>query len=263
MLKMTNAADIDLAFLRSCLEEAGKIALGQRGQMTSMVKADHTPVTEVDHQVEKYLIECITMRYPNHTILSEESGLHASKESDTWVIDPIDGTRSFASGLPIWGVSIGVLRQNEPVAGGFYMPVTNEMYWGTPQQAYYNNQPLAPVTTVDLDSALVFLAIPSSSHRHFTISYPRARSLGSTAAHLAYLATGAAVGVLTKSIYLWDIAGLLPILMATGMTMITLGGRPFHPVEMANGEKAPEPLLFTHPSVADKLREMIQRKERG
>jgi myo-inositol-1(or 4)-monophosphatase len=253
---------IDLSFLRSCLMGAGKMALGQRGQMVSMVKADHTPVTEVDHQVEKYLIEQINQRYPDHTILSEESGLHANKETCKWVIDPIDGTRSFATGLPIWGVSIGVLQGNEPVAGGFYMPVTNEMYWGTRQQAFYNDQPLAPVQAVDLNSPLVFLAIPSSAHLHFTIRYPRVRALGSTAAHLAYTITGAAVGALTRSIYLWDIAGMLPLLAATGIAVITLSGKPYDILSMMNGEKAPEPLLAAHPGVAERLRTTIQTKER-
>jgi myo-inositol-1(or 4)-monophosphatase len=251
---------IDLAFLRSLLVEAGRIALGQRGQMTSMVKADQTPVTEVDRQVEDFLIRRINLRYPDHRILSEESGLHPGNETTTWAIDPIDGTRSFATGLPIWGVSIGILRHDEPVAGGLYMPVTNEMYWGTRQQAYYNYQPLAKIETVDLDSPLVFLAVPSSFHLHFNIRYPRVRALGSTAAHMAYVMTGAAVGSLTRAVYLWDIAGMLPLLTAIGIEMTTLNGEPFQPGEMMDGKKAPEPLLAAHPSVAENLRANIQMK---
>ena len=164
--------EIDLNFMRALLREAGEISLGQRGQMTASVKADHSPVTEVDHQVEDFLIERISSRYPAHQILSEESGLHHARATYVWVIDPIDGTRAFASGLPIWGTSIGILREGIPVAGGLYLPVSNEIYWGTRQAAYYNDQRLAPVKTVDLDSSLVFLGVPSNFHLHFKIAVP-------------------------------------------------------------------------------------------
>ena len=140
------------------------------------------------------------------------------------------------------------------------MPVTNEMYWGTRQQAFYNDQPIAPIKEIDLDSPLVFLAVPSSAHLHFTICYPRVRALGSTAAHLAYTMTGAAVGALTRSIYLWDIAGVLPLLAATGIEITTLSGNSYQPATMGNGEKAPEPLLAAHPSVAKTIRAAIQTK---
>src|SRR5512138_127164 len=126
--------DIDLGFLRACLKEAGQIALARRGLVSASIKADRSPVTEADHQVEDFLIARIGERYPEHQVLSEESGLHPSAARITWVIDPIDGTRSFASGLPIWGVSIGILAAGKPLAGGLYLPVTNEMYWGTVTQ---------------------------------------------------------------------------------------------------------------------------------
>ncbi len=253
-------ADIDLDFLKACLVEAGQIALHQRGQMTAAVKADDTPVTEVDRQVESFLIGQILDRYPSHQILSEESGLHPSEETVTWVIDPIDGTRSFASGLPIWGVSIGVMRLGEPVAGGLYLPVSGEMYWGTRQKAFYNEETIPPVRMVDLDSPLVFLAVPSNFHLYFEIRYPRIRSLGSTAAHLAYIMTRAAVGALTYSISLWDMAGILPLMAATGIEMTKLDGRPFHPIDLLDGKKARDPLLAAHPSVIPALRESITMK---
>jgi myo-inositol-1(or 4)-monophosphatase len=260
MPEATITADIDPVFLRSCLVDAGKMALGQRGQMSAAVKADHSPVTEVDRQVENFLIERINARYPEHTILSEESGLHPSEETFTWVIDPIDGTRSFASGLPVWGVSIGILKGNEPIVGGFYLPVTREMYWGTPRQAFYNDQPMKKIQTVDLYSPLVFLGVPSSFHRHFDVNYPVIRSLGSTAAQMIYVATGAAVGALTYAVSLWDLAGVLPVLTAAGIQLTDLSGRSFRPIELIDGEKAPKPLLAAHPSVAEYLRANIRMK---
>ena len=226
--------EIDLEFLRSCLKAAGELALGQFGKVRAEIKADLTPVTAADHQVEDYLIAKISARYPSHLILSEESGLQARAGAPfdaaapfAWVIDPIDGTRSFASGLPIWGVSIGILRAGEAYAGGLYLPMTRELYWGTRQQAFYNDEPLPRLASVDADNPLTFLAVPSDVQLKYKISYPRTRSMGSTAAHLAYAARGAAAGVLTHRVGRWDIAGLLPALAATGISIETLSGRPF------------------------------------
>lgn len=253
------AYDFDADFLRTCLREAGQIAMGQRGQMVAAVKADRSPVTAADHQVEAFLIERITRRYPLHAVLSEESGLHGSAGADIhWVIDPIDGTRSFASGLPIWGVSIGVLQAGVPRAGGLFLPVTGEMYWGTFERAYYNDRPLPPLAPLDLESPLAFLAVPSNFHRHFQVSYPRARSMGSTAAHLAYVATGAAAGALLRGISLWDMAGLLPVLAAVGVVVTNLAGQPFSPADLLAGQAIREPLLAAHPQVIETLRGQIQ-----
>lgn len=251
--------EIDLEFLRACLKDAGALALGQRGLMKAEIKPDHSPVTATDRQVEDFLIAQISARYPAHAILSEESGQRGPTASSfVWVIDPIDGTRSFAGGLPIWGVSIGILREGEPYAGGFYLPVTQELYWGTSRQAFYNDLPLPRLASIDPDNIMAFLAVQSDAHLHFRITYPRIRSMGSTAAHLAYAVTGVAVGVLVHHIGLWDIAGLLPSLTATGIVVETLSGRPFSPREMLDGRIGAEPLLAAHPSLISSLREAIQ-----
>ncbi len=255
--------DIDIDFLKTCLREAGQIALRQRGQMVAEIKPDKTPVTNVDRQVEEYLIWQISARYPGHAILSEEGGAsvaiqQAQNDSEfSWVIDPIDGTRAFASGLPVWGVSIGILRRNKPFVGGLYLPVTKELYWGNGREAYYNDRPIQPITSVDLESALVFLAVPSSFHLKYKISYPRIRSLGSTAAHLAYVATGAAVGAFTQRVSLWDLAGLLPVLAAVGVEITYLSGEPFIPADALDGGLVREPLLAAHPAVLETLRSKI------
>lgn len=255
--------EIDYDFLKTCLRDAGQIALRRRGERIAELKADQTPVTEVDRQVEEFLIWQISARYPGHAILSEESGAsvaiqQAQNDSPfSWVIDPIDGTRAFASGLPVWGVSIGILRDGRPFAGGLYLPVTREMYWGNGREAFYNDRPIRLPLPVDLDSPLVFLGVPSNFHLHFTVDYPRIRSLGSTAAHLAYVATGAAVGALTRRVSLWDLAGMLPVLAGLGIEISYLSGKPFQPAALLDGSPIGEPLLAAHPSVIQKLRGKI------
>jgi myo-inositol-1(or 4)-monophosphatase len=250
-------ADIDLKFLQDCLKQGGALALAQWGRVTASLKADQTPVTLVDRQVEDFLMERIGARYPTHTLLSEEGGAFSGAEDLAWVIDPIDGTRAYASGLPIWGISIGVLRGKEPHAGGFYLPVTGEMYWGTCREAYYNDQKLKPAAAPDPDSPLVFLTVPSDFHVHFEVSYPRIRSMGSTAAHLAYAATGAAIGAFVTPFSLWDLAGVLPLLAALGISVSYLSGEPFLPGDLLDGRKSAAPILAAHPQVAPLLRSSI------
>jgi myo-inositol-1(or 4)-monophosphatase len=260
MVAMTEPI-VDLAFLRACLVEAGQLALRGRAGVTAEVKADRSPVTALDRAVERFLIDRIANRYPGHQVLSEESGLHPSANETTWVIDPIDGTRAYASGLPIWGVSIGIFHAGAPAAGGLYLPVTGEMYWGTPQAAWVNDQPLPPTPPPDLDSPLTFLAVPSNFHLHFDISFPRARSMGSTAAHLAYTASGAATGTLLNGVSLWDMAGLLPVLAAAGIQLTALDGSPFLPAHLLDGRALEQPVLAAHPGISEALRGCIKPRQ--
>jgi myo-inositol-1(or 4)-monophosphatase len=261
---MTNA-EIDLTFLCSLLREAGALALAQRGQMIAEVKADHSPVTAVDRQMEAFLIERITKCYPDHLILSEESGLQAHSGAQSkfaWALDPIDGTRAFATGLPIWGISAGVLRDGQPYAGGFFLPVTNELYWGTTEEAWCNDHRLPRLGPTDPDSPLTFLGVASNFHRHFDITAPRIRSLGSTAAHLAYVATGASVGMLVRTTNLWDIAGILPLAQAVGVELTYLSGNPFNAGDLLDGHPIREALLAGAPSAMPYLRKWVKPKER-
>ena len=247
----------DRAFLLDLLKEAGEVALAQRGQQKAVLKADLTPVTEADRQVEDLLIRRISSRYPSHVILSEESGLHPAGADFTWVLDPIDGTRAFASGLPVWGVSVGVFQHGKPVLGGFYLPVTRELYWGDGEQAFWNDRPLSQKSPADFEDPLFFLAVPSEFHLHFTTSYPRVRSMGSTAAHLAYAAEGAAVGVLMFTSKLWDLAGMLPVLSAAGVELAYLDGSAFQPDVLMQGQPIRGALLAARPEMMDPLRQRI------
>jgi myo-inositol-1(or 4)-monophosphatase len=260
--------DIDLEFIRDCLREAGALALAQfkraDGPMNAELKADRSPVTAVDRQVEALLIERIQARYPEHLILSEESGLHSALKDSAkdagfaWALDPIDGTRAFASGLPVWGISAGVLRDGKPYAGGFFLPVTGELYAGTTGAAWYNQRPMQKPEAFDPNNPLIFLGVPSEFHHYFIISAPRIRSMGSTAAHLAYVATGAAAGMLTRTTSLWDIAGVLPLAQAMGVELAYLSGRKFDPAELLEGGSIREPLLAGMPAAFETLRRWVQ-----
>jgi len=89
---------------------------------------DFDPVTIADRAAEKVMREMIKKRYPSHGILGEEYGHSTGEDNLTWVLDPIDGTRAFISGLPTWGTLIALFNGNKPVVGIMDQPFTGERY---------------------------------------------------------------------------------------------------------------------------------------
>ncbi|NLG49571.1 MAG: inositol monophosphatase, partial [Chloroflexi bacterium] len=234
---------VSLESVREWVAEAGRMALERREAVHALLKADGTPVTPVDKAVEAYLVERITQCCPDHTIIAEEERAHRGSSSYAWVIDPLDGTRAYAGGLPMWGISVGLLWGSEPVAGVFSMPALGEMYWADAQGAWRNGQALGQARSVTLADPLAYLLVPSNVHLAYEISFPRVRSLGSTAAHLLYVACTTAIGALTRRVYLWDVAGVLPILNHCGVTVAHLSGAPLNLAALLDAPRLPEPLL--------------------
>ncbi len=93
-------------------------------------KADESPVTIADRETEAALRQAIAARFPDHGIFGEEFGSEGLEREFVWVIDPIDGTKSFISGSPLFGMLVAVLKQGRPVAGIIRMPALNECYGG-------------------------------------------------------------------------------------------------------------------------------------
>jgi fructose-1,6-bisphosphatase/inositol monophosphatase family enzyme len=246
--------------VRQLVRQAGKLAISARKSMTQSLE-NSTFVTSADQEVEHFLVTEIKKHYPDHSILSEGLGLQGSNEQHVWVIDPIDGTRAFASGLHTWGISVGYFLNRQIKFGIFYMPDVKEMYVGVNERAYLNGKKL-PNVLKSLDKNLsTFLAIPSKILSTYDISYPRIRSFGSMAVHLAYVARGIAIGALTRNFWLWDIAGILPILYATGISIEYLDGTMFNADQLLDGSSAPSPCIACHPSMMDKLRKSIRVRE--
>lgn len=96
-------------------------------------KADESPVTVADRETEAALRSAIAARFPDHGILGEEYGGEGLEQEFLWVVDPIDGTKSFISGSPLFGLLVAVLRAGRPVAGVVRMPALAECYAGSPE----------------------------------------------------------------------------------------------------------------------------------
>lgn len=120
-------------FLKFALDLAragGKITLKYfKKNLEIEYKSDTSPVTVADRETEARLFEMIRRRYPSHGILGEEQGGFGDDRDFCWVVDPIDGTKSFVAGVPLYTILIALLFQGEPILGVIHQPVMNETVW--------------------------------------------------------------------------------------------------------------------------------------
>lgn len=126
-------SEAELQALMSCAHDLADLARGLSLQwfgqpLTVDIKADDSPVTLADRGVEAALREHLAGRHPRHGILGEEHGRERLDAEYVWVIDPIDGTRSFISGLPLWGTLLALLHHGRPVLGLVDVPALGERW---------------------------------------------------------------------------------------------------------------------------------------
>ena len=99
------------------------------GDVLNKLEGGFDPVTEADREAEKAIRALIRAEYPGHGILGEEFGSENASSEHVWVIDPIDGTRSFISGIPLWGTLVGLTVEGDAVAGMMAQPFTGELFY--------------------------------------------------------------------------------------------------------------------------------------
>jgi myo-inositol-1(or 4)-monophosphatase len=247
----------DIQQVNAWLVEVGQEALAAWSSATYDMKVDRTPVSNIDYLVESFMTRRLAKRFPGQRIVTEETGMLGGASSHLWALDPIDGTKIFLAGLPTWGISLGLLVDGQPTVGFFHMPATGDLYWGWAGDAFYNGKRLEKVQGQAYHDPLQFLAVPSNAHLHYRIDYPRLRSFGSTAAHLAWLARGVSIGVLTRRVNLWDLAGVLPVLAQAGIQVEYLSGSPLDFSALLEGQITPEPVLAASPQWIGELRRAI------
>ncbi|MBK7630364.1 MAG: inositol monophosphatase [Ignavibacteriales bacterium] len=186
-------------------------------------------VTEIDKKSEIAIMDFISRKYPTHNILTEESGEHKKYSDYLWVIDPIDGTTNFAHGLPIFSVSIGVMKKNEIIAGVVYDVMQNIFYSAEKGSGTFANDKKIKVS----DNYNIGLGVlvtgfpydvadnPDKAFERFESLTKQARAvrrLGSAAIDFCYVARGVFDGFWEVSLQPWDIcAGKLLVEEAGGL----------------------------------------------
>src|SRR5205085_171867 len=112
-------------------------------------KADMSPVTVADRKAEERIVAIIRKHFPNHAILGEEFGEIAGSDPVRWIIDPIDGTKSFICGVPLYGMNIGVEIEGEVQVGVVYFPALDEMHYAARGLGSYWNGRRSRVSQVE------------------------------------------------------------------------------------------------------------------
>lgn len=208
--------------LRSILQAAGNVALARLGRARILArKADNSVVTDADVAAERELIAGIQRGWPGEHILSEEMGAVAGDTTHRWYVDPIDGTSAFEEGLAHWGPTVGRVSNAGVDLGGFWMPRLGEHYHfqAVPDveagRTWFNGM-LLPTLVRERCQRVVYL--PSRFHQHFTLDFRgKGRCLGGTAAHLALVARGAALGAIVAPGWsAWDVAAGLAMIRSVG-----------------------------------------------
>jgi histidinol-phosphatase len=196
-------------------------------------KRDHSPVTAADRGSEQLLRRLIECRFPDHAIVGEEFGETDRDSQYRWIIDPIDGTRSFIQGVPLYGVLIGLEIAGDPVVGVVHFPALHEVVAAARGEGCRWNGRLARVSSVgSLDESLLVHTDAAEFARQghadtwqrLQIATHTQRSWGDCYGH-CLVATGRAEIMLDPVLSAWDAAPLLPILQEAGGTFTDWSGK--------------------------------------
>jgi histidinol phosphatase-like enzyme (inositol monophosphatase family) len=193
------------------------------------------PVTSADRAIERVLRANIVERYPRHGIVAEEEGERAASSDYTWFIDPIDGTKSFMSGSPLWGTLVGLTHRDVPLFGLLCQPVLEEIFFGGPSGAWLikpeRRDRLKTRACKELKNAVLVSTHPDmfadDERRAFQAIAARCllHRFGGDCYNYAMLAAGFVDLVVESQLKPFDIVPLIPILERAGAVVTDWQGR--------------------------------------
>ncbi|MDD5586322.1 MAG: histidinol phosphate phosphatase [Alphaproteobacteria bacterium] len=231
-------------FARQLAEASGEIIRPAfRASFAMEGKADHSPVTEIDRKAEEALRRILADRYPDHGIWGEEYGKSNIDAEYVWVLDPIDGTRAFIVGKPVFGTLIALLHKGVPILGVIDQPVSRERWIGAKGHAtLYNGQPCRTRSCAALGDAVaiitpnLLLETPNAGLPDYLRPFQlvaQACKTYSTAGGDCYghglLASGHCDLIIEDDYKLHDYAALVPIIEGAGGMITDWEGRPLRP----------------------------------
>jgi histidinol phosphatase-like enzyme (inositol monophosphatase family) len=184
------------------------------------------PVTEADKGAERIIRQRIAERFPDHGVIGEEYGEDRPDAEFVWVLDPIDGTRAFVSGLPVWTTLIGLRFQGEPVLGSIGQPFTDEIFIGHAGGSRLisrgGERPLRARACARLDEALIATTDPALFRGPEQDAWSRLQRsvrlarLGCDAYAYAMVALGTLDMVVETGLKAWDIESAVPLIAGAG-----------------------------------------------
>jgi histidinol-phosphatase len=225
-------ARYDLAVLAA--QEAGQLALDYFDAGTAVEwKADESPVTVGDRNAEQLLRKTLLGRFPQDGFLGEEFGDHPGTSGYRWIIDPIDGTRSFVRNIPLWGTMVGLQLGDECIAGVVAMPAFGHIYRALKGDGAYRNERRIRVSDVAelKESILLYSSVYWFKKAGFLDNFlrlgercQRPRGFGDVYGFML-VAQGSSELIVEHGVHIWDVAAVLPIIEEAGGRLTDWAGQ--------------------------------------
>lgn len=235
---LNDSGEIDIAraavLAGRMADESGRILRRYFRQPIGVeTKPDRSPVTRADREAEAAIRGMLARAVPEHAVLGEEMGESGAGTRFRWVIDPIDGTKAFISGKPLFGTLIALLDGQRPILGLVDQPITGDRWIGGDRlQALHNGRPASTRPCHELTRALMATTTPDMFKGADAISFARLKNtvgiatFGGDCCNYALLASGFIDVVVEADLKLWDFAALAPLVTAAGGAMTDWQGRP-------------------------------------
>ena len=264
----------DLQYAVELARGAGKIVLEQWGKVERLTKthiaASEEAVTEADRISQRHIVAGLRKRFPDDGLVGEESDTGESITFEcpdvhgrVWVIDPIDGTNNFISGLGIFAVCIGLLEKGRPILGVVYDVTRDQMYsaakghgaWRDTKEIRVLETPLGESSMIMMTSNLIDKQgrCPGWANRWIGQTVWKSRILGSAAMEAVQVAAGVAHGAVTVNGKLWDCVAPAAIVIEAGGRVVDLHGNDVFPFDLRNYQGARVPFASTAPGAHDEL----------
>ena len=239
-------------FYHSKLNKSFKVSNKLKGR-------GYDPVTSADKAFEKFIRKEIKKKFPNHQVIGEEFGHQKSRSDFTWVLDPIDGTRSFVIGNPSWSNLVSLNYKGEPIIGLANFPILNKYYLNTSNKnAYVIENKKKRKIRVNKKVSFSNLKVSGAFHGGLTVKQeqriPKILKLMqfpcTDALSYSHLAEGKIDAVIQATNKIWDIHPLIPIIKAAGGIVTTWKNE--------NAVKAGNILVTTNKTVHKKLLRLLK-----
>lgn len=207
-----------------------------RSALLVEAKGDASPVTEADKAAERTIRALLRERFPEHGVIGEEYGAERADADYVWVIDPIDGTRAFVTGRPLFGSLIGLMHRGEPVLGLIDQPATGERWIGVAGEPLRFRGPMGGTPRTRPCARMAEAELSCTSHEMFTPEEaPRFARLRAAARRTTWggdcyayglLALGLVDVIVESDLKPWDWVALAPVIEAAGGSMTDWAGQP-------------------------------------
>ena len=215
-------------------EKASKVIIRDFGEIEKLQVSKKSPtdfVTNTDIKVEKIIIEELKKARPNFSLLSEESGVEHNKDNkNTWIIDPIDGTKAYLSGIPVFTFLLSLKFKEKFIFGLVDQPILKERFWNFNNIAYLNNNIIKTKKCKKLSEAIIAITEPEmfSSYANFNKNLFKNTSFirwGTDVIGYLRCAEGLVDAVIERNIKIWDVAAVVPIIKKAGGIITTWDGK--------------------------------------